>query len=58
MGKEKEDDRETPGATTWKQTPKKLDTAGESWRDWLRIQVPGGFMLAAYTTGGGDRGFD
>ena len=36
----------------WKHASKKMDTAGDSWRDWLRIGLPGGIMLAAYVLGG------
>ena len=43
-----EDDRETHGATIWKQTSMKLATPRDSCRDWLRNGVPGGVMLAAY----------
>ena len=49
MGKGKQVDLETLGAATWKQTSKKLATPGDSWRDWLRTEVPGVVMLAAYT---------
>ena len=49
-GKRKEDDLETQGAAIWKQTSKKLDTHGDSWRDWLRTVVPGGVMLAEWVT--------
>ena len=42
--KEKEDDRETHGAAIRKQTSKKLDKPGDSWREWLRTRVPDGVM--------------
>ena len=45
--KGKEDDREA-----WKQTSKKLDTARDSWRDYLRTIVLGGVMLMAGAPGG------
>ena len=47
----KDDDRETLGAAIWKQTSKKLDTPGYSWRHWLSTEVLGGIMLAAYAPG-------
>ena len=51
-GKGKEGDRETHAAAIWKQTLKKLDIPGDSWRDLVRIGVPGGVMLAAYAPEG------
>ena len=44
----KEDDLETRGAAVKKQKPKKLDTARDNWRDWLRTGMPRGIMLTAY----------
>ena len=44
-GKGNVDDRETRGATIWKQSSKKLETVGDGWRDWLEIRVPCGIML-------------
>ena len=44
----KGDDRETRGAAIWKQTSKKLETAGDIWRDSIKTEMPGGILLAAY----------
>ena len=50
MGTRKEDDRETRGVWIGKQTPKRLNTAGDNWRDWSRTGMLGGIMLAAFAT--------
>ena len=44
--------RETRGSAVWKQTLKKRDTVGDSWRELLRIRGAGGIMSAAYAPAG------
>ena len=38
--------------------PKKLDTAEDNWRDWLRAGILSGINSAAYASGMCDEGFD
>ena len=49
-------DRKPRGIAISKQTPNKLDTAGDNWRYCLRTGIPGGIMLAAYNPRRGDDG--
>ena len=57
-GTRKENDLETCGAAIWKQTSKKLDTAGDSWRAWLRNGMTGEIMMVAYSPMRDKEGFD
>ena len=50
-GKGEQDDRATRGAAIGKQVSNKRDTAGDNWRGWLGISMPGGTMLAVDAPG-------
>ena len=56
--KEKEDDRETRGAMSWKQTSKKPDTPGGSWRDLAQDQSAWRSHVGGLCPRRGDKDFD